>query len=115
MADVSGIKFPTTHNHLHQNISFAYNELDVSFAGYPSDKSIDPDIYKAAIDARSAVTIFTPDITHYPNALYAIKRGDCVLITKPATKLLSHHLKFLESLLLFEIVKSLSTLSTTSA
>ena len=81
--------------HLHKNISSVYNNLDVSFDSFPSDEtSRDPDSYKSAIDALSpgdAITIFTPDTTHYPIALYAIQRGIHVLITKPATKLLSHH------------------------
>jgi len=38
-----------------------------------------------------AVSIFTPDTTHYPIALYAIRRGIHVLITKPPVKLLSGH------------------------
>ena len=42
-----------------------------------------------------AITIFTPDTTHYPIALYAIQRHIHVLITKPATKLLSHHQELL--------------------
>lgn len=41
------------------------------------------------------VTIFTPDTTHYPIALYAIERGIHVLITKPAVKLLEHHQQLL--------------------
>ena len=67
----------------------------MGFDSFPSDTtSRDPDAYKAAIDALSpgdAITIFTPDTTHYPIALYAIERGIHVLITKPATKLLEHH------------------------
>ena len=67
----------------------------MSFDSFPSDTtSRNPDAYKAAIDALSpgdAITIFTPDTTHYPIALYAIERGIHVLITKPATKLLEHH------------------------
>ena len=43
----------------------------------------------------SAVTIFTPDSTHYDIARYAIERGHHVLLTKPATKLLAHHLELL--------------------
>lgn len=68
--------------------------MDVSFTSYPADDKTDPDAYKTAIDALprgSAVTIFTPDPTHYPIAMYAIERGHHVLITKPATKLLSEH------------------------
>ena len=81
--------------HLQKNISAVYNNLDVSFDSFPSDTiARDPDAYKAAIDMLSpgdAVTIFTPDTTHYPIALYAIRRGIHVLITKPAVKLLSDH------------------------
>ena len=38
-----------------------------------------------------AVIIFTPDSTHYPIAKYALERKLHVLVTKPATQLLSHH------------------------
>jgi D-galacturonate reductase len=61
---------------------------------------VDPHAYKAAIDALSpgdAITIFTPDTTHYPIALYAIERKIHVLITKPAVKSLAHHLALLEA------------------
>ena len=86
---------PILGEHLHKNISSIYNSLDVSFTSFPSDSTArDPDAYISAIDALSpgdAITIFTPDTTHYPIALHAIRRGIHVLITKPATKLLSHH------------------------
>ncbi|KAI3647006.1 hypothetical protein MP228_007227 [Amoeboaphelidium protococcarum] len=48
--------------------------------------------YQDAIDSMSsgsAVTIFTPDSTHYPIALYAIQKGMHVMIAKPTV----HHLK----------------------
>jgi D-galacturonate reductase len=98
MVGVSGKKFPAIRQHLHKNISEAYNGLDVSFTSYPADNASDPDAYKIAIDALppgSAITIFTPDTTHYPIAKYAIERKHHVLITKPATKLLAHHLELL--------------------
>lgn len=85
--------------HLQKNISQAYNGLDVSFDSYPADDKTDPDAYKAAINALepgSAITIFTPDPTHFPIALYAIQRKIHVLITKPATKFLSDHLTLLD-------------------
>jgi D-galacturonate reductase len=85
--------------HLKSRISDGYNGLDTSFTSFPSDHESDPEAYKKAIDALppgSAITIFTPDPTHYPIALYAIERKIHVLITKPATKLLSHHLHLLE-------------------
>ncbi|KAE8145639.1 hypothetical protein BDV25DRAFT_66449 [Aspergillus avenaceus] len=99
MVGVSGRKFPGIRNHLQKNISEAYNNLDTSFTSYPADDQTDPDAYKAAIDALpagSAITIFTPDPTHFPIALYAIQRKIHILITKPATQLLSDHLTLLE-------------------
>ncbi|KAH6845583.1 hypothetical protein B0I37DRAFT_189146 [Chaetomium sp. MPI-CAGE-AT-0009] len=100
MAGVNGTKYPAIREHLHKNITLAYNNLDTSFKSYPADDAKDPDAYKAAIDALSpgdAITIFTPDTTHYPIALYAIERGIHVMITKPAVKLLEHHLALLDA------------------
>ena len=98
MVGVSGKKFPSIRQHLQKNIAEAYNGLDVSFKSFPSNDTSDPDAYKTAIDALpkgSAVTIFTPDSTHYNIAKYAIERDNHVLLTKPATKLLSHHLELI--------------------
>ncbi|RAL01733.1 Gfo/Idh/MocA family protein [Aspergillus ibericus CBS 121593] len=98
MVGVSGSKFPGIRAHLQKNISEVYNNLDVSFSSFPADNTSDPEAYKAAIDALpagSAITIFTPDPTHYPIALYAIQRKIHVLITKPATQLLRDHLDLL--------------------
>ena len=80
--------------HLEQNISRVYNKIDTSFTSYPGDNSKDPESYKVAIDALNpgdAITVFTPDPSHYPIALYAIERGIHVLLTKPAVKLLEQH------------------------
>lgn len=69
------------------------------------------------MEPGEAVIIFTPDskyadhfsmglhqfffcasiATHYPIAIYAIERGLHVLITKPATQLLSHHNALIEA------------------
>ncbi|KAL2015825.1 hypothetical protein VTK56DRAFT_4715 [Thermocarpiscus australiensis] len=100
MVGVNGTKFPSIREHLYRNITLAYNNLDTSFDSYPADDAVDPEAYKAAIDALApgdAITIFTPDTTHYPIALYAIERGIHVMITKPAVKLLEHHLALLEA------------------
>lgn len=100
MVGVSGKKFPPIRDHLQKNIRDVYNGLDVSFKSYPADDKTDPDAYKTAIDGLpkgSAVTIFTPDSTHFDIALYAIERGHHVLITKPATKLLADHLKLIDA------------------
>ena len=95
MVGTSGQKYPAIREHLRKNISAVYNGLDVSFYSFPSDTTArDAESYRTAIDALSpgdAITIFTPDTTHYPIALYAIERGIHVLITKPAVKLLSEH------------------------
>ncbi|RYP79530.1 hypothetical protein DL770_006630 [Monosporascus sp. CRB-9-2] len=100
MAGTNGTKYPAIRQHLETNISKVYNGLDVSFESYPSDDAKDPEAYKAAIDALNpgdAITIFTPDTTHYPIALYAIERKIHVLITKPAVKTLEHHQALLEA------------------
>lgn len=73
--------------------------MDTSFTSFPADDKRDPNAYKEAIDALSpgdAITIFTPDTTHFPIALYAIERKIHVLITKPAVQLLEHHQRLLE-------------------
>ncbi|KAB8300411.1 hypothetical protein EYC80_000587 [Monilinia laxa] len=100
MVGTSGGKFPAIREHLHKNISQVYNNLDTSFDSFPANDKTDPLAYKTAIDALSpgdAITIFTPDTTHYPIALYAIERKIHVLITKPAVKILSQHLELLEA------------------
>ncbi|KAK0728382.1 hypothetical protein B0T26DRAFT_738743 [Lasiosphaeria miniovina] len=100
MVGVNGTKFPAIRDHLHNNITLAYNNLDTSFESSPADHVKDPDAFRAAIDRLGpgdAITIFTPDTTHYPIALYAIERGIHVMITKPAVKLLEHHVALLEA------------------
>ncbi|KAL4897162.1 hypothetical protein BDV59DRAFT_169928 [Aspergillus ambiguus] len=99
MVGVSGRKFPGIRAHLKKNIADVYNNLDTSFTSFPADDQTDPDAYKAAIDALpagSAITIFTPDPTHFPIALYAIQRKIHVMITKPATQRLADHLTLIE-------------------
>ncbi|EPS37362.1 hypothetical protein H072_8973 [Dactylellina haptotyla CBS 200.50] len=94
MVGVNGKKYPAIREHLDKNISQVYNGLDVSFKSFPADDAVDADSYKAAIDQLSpgdAITIFTPDTTHYPIALYAIQRKIHVLLTKPATKTIEEH------------------------
>jgi len=86
--------------HLYENISLVYNGMDTSFESWPADDTIDPEAYKKAIDALlpgDAVTIFTPDTTHFPIALYAIERGIHVMITKPVVKLLEHHVALIQA------------------
>lgn len=92
-------RFPAIREHLHKNITQVYNGLDTSFDSFPPDDKRDLEAYKHAIDALSpgdAISIFTPDSTHYPIALYAIQRGIHVLLTKPAVKTLKEHQHLLE-------------------
>ncbi|KAF8446105.1 hypothetical protein L210DRAFT_3474512 [Boletus edulis BED1] len=94
MAGVNGSKFPLIRKHLQENIGNVYKDMATSFDEFPKDGKHDPEAYKQAIDGMSpgdAVVIFTPDNTHYSISLYAIERGIHVLVTKPATQLLSHH------------------------
>ncbi|ELU41764.1 D-galacturonic acid reductase [Rhizoctonia solani AG-1 IA] len=94
MVGVSGGKFPAIRQHLDEKIGQVYKDLDLTFTSYPEENKTDPEAYKAAIDALepgAAVIIFTPDSTHYPIAKYAIERKLHVLVTKPATQLLTHH------------------------
>lgn len=100
MVGTNGTKFPAIRQHLETNITKVYNGLDTAFESYPANDSKDPDAYKAAIDALKpgdAITIFTPDTTHYPIALYAIERKIHVMITKPAVKTLEHHQSLIEA------------------
>ncbi|KAK5690331.1 hypothetical protein LTR17_025959 [Elasticomyces elasticus] len=99
MVGTSGNKFPAIREHLNKNITEAYNNLDTSFESFPGNEERDPEAYKKAIDALSpgdAITIFTPDPTHYPIALYAVHRKIHVMITKPAVKLLKEHQHLME-------------------
>lgn len=99
MVGTSGHKFPAIREHLTKNITHVYNGLDTSFDSFPENDQRDPEAYQRAIDALSpgdAITIFTPDPTHYPIALYAIRKGIHVMITKPAVKLLAEHQHLLE-------------------
>lgn len=100
MVGVSGSKFPAIRQHLQENIGNVYKDMDTSFVAYPEEGKTDPEAYKIAIDALkpgSAVIIFTPDSTHYPIALYALQRKLHVLVTKPATQKLSHHIELIET------------------
>ncbi|KAI5812485.1 hypothetical protein BZA77DRAFT_324033 [Pyronema omphalodes] len=98
MVGTNGSKFPAIRQHLEKNIKNVYNGLDVSFTSFPGDGEVDPKAYITAIDKLSpgdAITIFTPDTTHYEIALYAIQRKIHVLITKPAVKTLTDHYSLL--------------------
>ncbi|KAJ7169580.1 hypothetical protein C8R46DRAFT_1349611 [Mycena filopes] len=117
MVGVNGGKFPAIRQHLADKIGGAYKDMDLSFVTpnspippdiypnisfdeFPEQGKVDPEAYKTAIDKLSpgdAAIIFTPDSTHYPIAMYAMERGIHVLVTKPATQLLSHHNELIQA------------------
>lgn len=99
IAGTSGGKFPAIREHFQRNIKEDYNGLDCTFESFPGDNEKDPEAYKTAIDALSpgdAITIFTPDPTHYEIALYAVRRKVHVMITKPAVQVLKEHQHLME-------------------
>ncbi|SPO19821.1 probable NAD binding Rossmann fold oxidoreductase [Ustilago trichophora] len=94
MVGTNGDKFSGIRNHFKTNIESKYRDMDTTFTSYPEAGVRDGDAYKTAIDSLQkgdAITIFTPDSTHFDIAMYAINRGIHVLVTKPATQSLKHH------------------------
>lgn len=94
LCGVNGTKFPHIRKHLINAIGNVYAGLDIAVETFPSDFEINQTSYIDAINSFNkgdAVTIFTPDDTHFEIALAAIERGLHVLITKPAVKTLDHH------------------------
>jgi D-galacturonate reductase len=60
----------------------------------------DPAAFRAALDTMSAgdaVTIFTPDDTHFEIAMAAVERGCHVLAAKPIVQTLADHLALIEA------------------
>lgn len=91
---VNGKKFPAIRDHMQRAIGDVYAGLDLTVDTFPADDAIDPDAYIAALDTfepGDAVTIFTPDDTHFKIAMAAVERGLHVLVTKPAVMTLEHH------------------------
>ncbi|KJE93733.1 NAD binding Rossmann fold oxidoreductase [Capsaspora owczarzaki ATCC 30864] len=95
LVGTTGSKFNGIRAHLKSKISDVYGGVDVSCDTYPADDvERDPVAYKKAIDKLQpgdAITIFTPDNTHFEIALYAIQHQVHVLLTKPAVKTLHDH------------------------
>lgn len=100
MVGTNGDKFAGIRQHFKANIEARYREMDTTFTSYPAAGVRDGDAYKGAIDslkAGDAITIFTPDSTHFDIALYAIQRKIHVLVTKPATQTLKDHQELLKA------------------
>ncbi|EPQ32431.1 uncharacterized protein PFL1_00627 [Pseudozyma flocculosa PF-1] len=100
MVGTNGDKFDGIREHFKKNIESRYRDMDTTFIGYPAKGKRDPDAYKEAIDSLKpgdAITIFTPDSTHHAIAMYALERKIHVLVTKPATQTLAHHIDLVET------------------
>ncbi|KAF4692714.1 hypothetical protein FOZ60_012827 [Perkinsus olseni] len=97
----NGTKFPAIRDLFEENISKVYNNVDVSMSTWPADDvHRDVEAYKQAIDSLprgGAITIFTPDPTHYEIAMYAIERGIHVMITKPMVMTVEAHKRIIEA------------------
>lgn len=94
LCGVSGVKFPAIRDHFKRAIENSYSNIDTEAETFPADTEVNAKSYLAALDSfekGDAVTIFTPDDTHFEIALAAIERGLHVLVTKPAVKTLEHH------------------------
>jgi D-galacturonate reductase len=96
LAGTNGRKLPEIRSHMERAIggTYAASGYDLSLATYPADDAVDPQAYEAALAAvpkGSAVTIFTPDDTHFAIALACVKAGMHVLVTKPICKTLAEH------------------------
>ena len=94
LCGVSGKKFPAIRAHLKSAITESYSNLNTDVETFPLDTEVNDKSYLQALDTfekGDAVTIFTPDDTHFEIALAAIERGLHVLVTKPAVKTLEHH------------------------
>ncbi|KAN0066141.1 hypothetical protein ACQY0O_000235 [Thecaphora frezii] len=100
MVGTNGDKFDGIRAHFKKNIEQRYRDMDTTFTSFPAKGKRDPDAYKEAIDSLQpgdAITIFTPDSTHYDIALYALQRKIHVLVTKPATQTLQQHKELIQA------------------
>ncbi|CDR98628.1 uncharacterized protein SPSC_02412 [Sporisorium scitamineum] len=100
MVGTNGDKFAGIRQHFRKNIESKYRDMSTEFTSYPAAGVRDGDAYKTAIDSLKpgdAITIFTPDSTHFDIAMYAIQRKIHVLVTKPATQTLKDHQALVEA------------------
>jgi len=97
MAGTSGAKFPAMRAHMRRAIDEAFpgSGFDsASIATFPADGATDAASYRAALAALpkgSAVTVFTPDDTHFAIAMDCVRAGMHVLVTKPCVMRLAEH------------------------
>ena len=100
LCGTNGTKMPGIRAHMQRQIADVYRDTDISCDTYPADGTVDRKAYLAALDSFSpgdAVTIFTPDDTHFDIALACIEKGLHVMVTKPPVKTLADHLRLVEA------------------
>ena len=100
LCGTDGTKIPAIRAHMQRQIGDVYAGMDLACDTFPPDGTRDRSAYLKALEKFSpgdAVTIFTPDDTHFDIALAAIERGLHVMVTKPPVKTLEDHLKLLEA------------------
>lgn len=94
LCGVDGRKFPEIRTHIQSAIGNVYSGLDTTVETFPADHEVNRTSYIEALSKfkrGDAVTIFTPDDTHFDIALAAVERGLHVMVTKPAVKTLEQH------------------------
>jgi predicted dehydrogenase len=70
------------------------SEFDMALECFPAPTEVNPLAYQDALKVLprgSAVTIFTPDDTHFDIAMACVAAGMHVLVAKPVVKTLAHH------------------------
>jgi len=101
LCGVSGQKLPAIRTFLRENIEDLYSGLSSEVETFPSDEvERDSRAYIEAIKSckkGDICIIFTPDDTHMPIAMEAVRHGMHVMVTKPAVKTLADHKKLIEA------------------
>ena len=97
LADAMGTKLPLARETMREKIGQVYKGLDLTVECFPADDvAFDALASEKAMDTMQrgdCVVIFTPDHTHFPIAMAAIKRGLHVLVAKPLVKTLAEHVQ----------------------
>jgi len=96
----NGKKMPGIRGHMKHALADVYTDMDISCETAPADDAVDRTAYLSSIKSfkrGDAVTIFTPDDTHFKIALAAIEHGLHVIVTKPPVKTLADHLRLVEA------------------
>lgn len=86
--------------HIRTAIQEVYKGLDSHVDCFPDTAVVDPLSYQVALRTfhkGDAVTIFTPDDSHFAIAMACLQHGLHVLVTKPLVKTLQHHKLLIEA------------------